>query len=80
MNCRALEKLAARIMEKAGVVQMESPKEVRLNRIKDFANRFLNADSDVDDIAKYKDELDAIINGVQVRVMRGGLSRANMLY
>jgi len=72
--------LAARIMEKAGVVQMESPKEVRLNRIKDFANRFLNADSDVDDIAKYKDELDAIINGVQVRVMRGGLSRANMLY
>jgi len=67
-------------MEKAGVVQMESPKEVRLNRIKDFANRFLNADSDVDDIAKYKDELDAIINGVQVRVMRGGLSRANMLY
>jgi len=80
MNCRALQKLAAIIMSQAGVVQMKSPNEVALNRIKKFANRFLNADSGADDIAKYKRELDAIINDVQVRIMRGTLNGTNVLY
>ena len=80
LNCRALEQLAARIMEQSGVVQKESPEEGALNRIKKFANRFLNANSDVDDIVEYGRELNTILNDVQVRIMRGSLSRADVLH
>jgi len=80
MNCRALEQLAARIMEQSGVVQKESPEEGVLNRIKKFANQFLNANSDGDDIVEYGRELNTILNDVQVRIIRGSLSRANVLH
>jgi len=77
---RALEKLAARIMEQAGVVEKEVPKEGPLNKIRVFADLFLNADSAADDIASYKRELDAAINDVQVRIMTGCLNKANVVY
>ena len=76
----ALEKLAARIMEQAGVIQEGSLKEGPLSKIRGFTNRFLNADSVADDIAAYRRELDAITNDVRVRITRETLNRANIPY
>ncbi|KIM20897.1 hypothetical protein M408DRAFT_118709 [Serendipita vermifera MAFF 305830] len=52
-------------MEQAGVVQKDAPKESSLTRIGKFANRFLNANSDEDDIIAYNAELNAIVGEVQ---------------
>jgi len=66
-------------MKEAGVVPKESVKEGRLKTIREFADRFLNAESAADDIAAYKRKLDEIINDVRVGTMKGRLSGANVI-
>ncbi|KIM19977.1 hypothetical protein M408DRAFT_139390 [Serendipita vermifera MAFF 305830] len=67
---QSLEGLAARVMKQAGVVQEDAPKGSPTIRIGAFANRFLNADSDSDDIIAYKAELNAIVGEFQVRMIK----------
>ena len=62
------------------MVQKESSKKGPINKIRKFANRSLNADSDMDDIAEYRRELDAIISDVQVCTIKETLTRANVLH
>ena len=64
---RSLEKLAAKIMEQAGVLEIGSPKEASFIRIKKFADQFFKADSHEEDIRVYEAELTIIMDEVKVR-------------
>ena len=63
---RSLEKLAAKVMEQAGVLKIGPPGEAGFARIKKFADQFLNADSQARDIKAYETELTVVMDEIKV--------------
>ena len=67
---RTLERLAAKVMEQAGVSLNLSSTDGRIAKIKAFMIRARNADSDVEDMNGYKAEMDGAISELEVSKMR----------
>ena len=63
---RSLEKLAARVIEQAGVLQIGSTNEASFIKIKKFADQFISADSHAEDVTGYEAELTVVMDEVKV--------------